>query len=102
MKTMLRTAVQALIDRLPWDELILVLRRIAERRLPTALLDRIEVLVRQAEATPGPGPDKLRWVLAKLTAADSPVRHAALAVAGHLLHWAVESAVLRLKSRAGA
>lgn len=97
MRAMLRTAAQALIDRLPWDELMAVLRRIAERRLPLALVERIDALVAAADLGQSAGTDKFKWVVQQLQAEGSPVRQAALSAAGVLLHWAIESAVLRLK-----
>ncbi len=98
MRTMLRAAAQAVIDRLPWDELMLVLRRIAERRLPAALVERIEALVAAADLGQSQGTDKFKWVVQQLQAEGSPVRQAALSAAGVLLHWAIESAVLRLRA----
>jgi hypothetical protein len=95
---MLRTAAQLVIDRLPWDELMAVLRRIAERRLPAALVERIDDLVAAADRGQSQGVDKFKWVVQQLQAEGSPVRQAALSAAGVLLHWAIESAVLRLRA----
>ena len=99
MKSVLKATVTAIIDRLPWDELMAVLRRIAERRLPLALVARIDDLVAAADLGQSQGVDKFKWVMQQLTAEGSPVRQAALSAAGVLLHWAIESAVLRLRSR---
>lgn len=99
MKSVLRSALLALLSRLPWDELLDVVRGIAERRIQSAVLDRIDVLVRQAEADPeSRGTEKFAWVLSQLTDPTSPVRGAVLALPARLVQWAIQTAVVRIKA----
>ena len=102
-KLILQTAL-ALIARLPWDDILQVLKAILVRKLNVLVLDRIEVLVAAAEhlldanMDKKKGEDKKRWVLATLLGDDSPVRSMAAAAPGWLLGWAIDTAVLRLRT----
>lgn len=92
-------AALALVARLPWDDLLEILKAILTRRLNALLLERIEALVASAARLDLPGAEKLKWVWTALGAADSPVRSLVTATPGFLVNWAIESAVVRLRAR---
>ena len=106
MSKLLLNAALALVARLPWDQVLEILKAVAVRKLNVMVLDRIEVLVAaadswaevQGEDSKVKGEDKKRWVLSALLAEDSPVRMLAAAAPGWLLGWAIDTAVLRLRT----
>lgn len=101
MNKLLLNAALALVARLPWADLLEVLKTMLARRLNGILLEQIERLVALAERTEMRGTEKLAWVRAALSAADSPVRSLVASTPGYLVGWAIESALVRLRTAVG-
>lgn len=98
--TALINSVVALLARLDFAAALQAIYARARRELPQPLLDRIDYLVRYADRLDIPGEDKLREVIAALKAADSPARDYMAAAPGHLVRWAIETAVARMRAQA--
>lgn len=99
-KLLLNTAL-ALVARLPWDDILTVLKAVSVRRINLLVLERIDALVERAEDRDAKGTEKKQWVLDALRGDDSPVRFMAAAVPGYLLGWAIDTAVMRLRTAGG-
>ena len=83
---MIKQTVLKLLSYLPWEELLDLLRLIAERKISKQTLGAIENLVALAEDSHMSGPEKFDWIIEQLGVTAN--RH---------IRWAIESAVLRLK-----
>jgi hypothetical protein len=62
------------------------------------LVEEIERLVAAAETRFARGPERLHWVRATLLGSESPVAAVVRATPGWLLGWAIETAVVRLRT----
>lgn len=99
MQNFLLTAAIALLSRLDVDAFVAAVYSYVARRMPRALTERIEVLVRRVDDLDLPGEEKFRTVMAALLAKDSPVRELALAQARNLVLEAIQSAYDRMKAK---
>jgi hypothetical protein len=93
----LRTAL-AIVARLPWDRVLEILKAVAVRRLNILVLEQIDRLVLEVDSLDMKGYMKRQQVIAVLLADGSPVRMHAEAAPGWLLGWAIDTAVLRLRT----
>ncbi len=98
MNKILLNAALALVARLPWDDILTVLKAVATRRVNTLVLAQIDSLVERADALDAKGTDKKAWVVTQILGAGSPVRLMASAVPGYALSWAIDTAVLRMRA----
>lgn len=99
MQNIILTALLALLSRIDFAAALGALYTRAVREIPQPVLDRIDHLVRVVDGLDLPGEAKMKEVIAMLKAPDSPVRAFMGAVQGHLVRWAIETAVARLKAR---
>lgn len=84
-----------LLSRLDWPALFRVLMRDQERRVGAQVTTQIADLVDVVDRLPASGTEKRDLVLERLRAPESPVRDVVEALPGHLLRWAIETAVTR-------
>lgn len=112
MKNLLLLALNAILDRVDLsDALDVVFKRArfgdilarayarAAEQIPQPILDRIDYLVRAVDGLDLPGEEKTKEVLAALFAPESPVRNYVVGVDGWLLHWAIKTAVARMRAQ---
>jgi len=99
MNALLVNAVIALLARLDFAAALAAVYRRATRELPAPVLERIDYLVRYVDHLDLPGEAKMREVIALLRAPDSPVHAFMAALQGHLIRWAIETAVARMKAQ---
>lgn len=100
LKAALQTAL-ALVARLPWADVLEVLKAVAVRKLNILVLEQIDRLVLEVDSLDMKGSVKKQQVLDVLLAVGSPVRMVASASPGWLLGWAIDTAVLRLRTAGG-
>ncbi len=98
MNKLLLNAALALVARLPWDDLLEILKAVMTRRLNGILLEQIARLVALAEGREMPGTEKFRWVMTALSAPDSPVRNLMAGTPAFLVGWAIENSLVRLRT----
>jgi hypothetical protein len=98
MNKLLLNAALALVARLPWDDILQVLKAVAVRKLNVVVLEQIERLVAAVDAVDMKGAAKKQQVIDALLGENSPVRLLAAGAPGWLLGWAIDTAVLRLRT----
>lgn len=91
-------ALEVVFKRARFAEILEGVYARAVEGIPKPLLDRIDYLVRAVDDLDLPGEEKTREVLNLLFAPDSPVRVYVSAVSGWLLHWAIKTAVARMRT----
>jgi hypothetical protein len=98
MQKILINAALSLLARLDFAAILEAVYASAARRISPSVLARIERLVRAVDEMERPGEEKFRHVWADLTDPGSALDAHASAVPGHLLRWAIETAVARLRA----
>lgn len=101
MNKLILNAALALLARLPWDDILEVLKAIAVRKLNVFVLEQIDRLVSMVDGSDLKGSVKKQQVLDVLLGDDSPVRSMVAGAPGWLLGWAIDTAVLRLRTAGG-
>lgn len=101
MNKLILQAALALLARLPWGDILEVLKAIAVRKLDVGVLEEIDRLVAHVDRVDMRGTSKKQWVTEALLAEDNSVRMLAAVAPGWLLGWAIDTAVLRRRTAGG-
>jgi len=104
MKDMLINAALTILLRIRWDQVLEIVWRLFERKVPAPVMAEIQSLVGTAEQLWDDGEKKGTWVRDML---QSPMYKAELQqaireVPSHLINNAIEQAVTRLRSESDA
>lgn len=99
LNALINSAV-ALLARLDFGAALQAIYARARTEVPPPVLERIDYLVRYVDRLDLPGENKLKEVLDALKDPDSPVLPYMAALQGHIVRWAIETAVARLRAQA--